>query len=571
MVDDVQRGPRYKAFLSYSHIDSAAALRLHRRLEGYRMPHRLVGRETRFGTVPARLWPIFRDREELAASADLSATVRTALDESAAMIVLCSPAAAASLWVSEEIRTFRIFHPDRPVIAAILSGSPLDCFPRVLRDVDDEGRSREPLAADLRHEKDGPQLGLLKLVAGVTGVELDDLVQRDAQRKLRRVTVITGVALVAGLVMAVLAWFALTARAEAERQRAEAEGLVEFMLTDLGSRLKGVGRLEVMEAVNARALRYYGDQGDPAGLPDESTQRRARVLHAIAEVDLDLGELDAALAVASEAHQITAAQLELAPNDPKRLQDHGLSTSLIGRIYELQHDWPHAEQHYRDYADVGRRLTAIDSGNPDYAIAAGWGVLNLGNVQLNGTRDFAGAQRSYEAAIRWFAKAVAARPGDEDAVRALANANAFLADSFWMREMWPQAHDARRRQLAIVERLYGGDSNNLENGYRLAVAERGVAKTFLKIGDHEGARAHFRVASNWSARLTRRDPTNVEWRMFSASLFCDLIYAPVAVRGAETVEGLAGKVTQIIDATASTDARIAGLRRCVALRNSVRT
>ncbi|MEA3012314.1 MAG: hypothetical protein QOD42_2871, partial [Sphingomonadales bacterium] len=37
---------RYTAFLSYSHRDAAAAGRVHRRLETYRMPSRLVGTET---------------------------------------------------------------------------------------------------------------------------------------------------------------------------------------------------------------------------------------------------------------------------------------------------------------------------------------------------------------------------------------------------------------------------------------------------------------------------------------------------------------------------------------------
>lgn len=84
--------------------------------------------------------------------------------------------------------------------------------------------------------------------------------------------------------MGALTAAALEARKEAERQRSEAEGLVEFMLTDLRDRLKGVGRLDVMTAVNQRALHYYEDQ-DLAALPADSLERRARVLHAMGEDD----------------------------------------------------------------------------------------------------------------------------------------------------------------------------------------------------------------------------------------------------------------------------------------------
>ena len=38
--------PDYKAFISYSHADEAWARWLHRALEGYRVPRRLIGRET---------------------------------------------------------------------------------------------------------------------------------------------------------------------------------------------------------------------------------------------------------------------------------------------------------------------------------------------------------------------------------------------------------------------------------------------------------------------------------------------------------------------------------------------
>ena len=70
---------RYWAFISYSHRDAAFGRRLHRKLETYALPRRLVGRRTAQGTVPKKLAPIFRDREEFAAAHDLSTEVRAAL------------------------------------------------------------------------------------------------------------------------------------------------------------------------------------------------------------------------------------------------------------------------------------------------------------------------------------------------------------------------------------------------------------------------------------------------------------------------------------------------------------
>jgi len=87
---------KYRAFLSYSHRDTAAAKRLHGRLEGFRIDKDLVGRETPMGPIPKHLRPIFRDRHDFDAGGTLAAQTVAALDSSAALILVASPAAASS-------------------------------------------------------------------------------------------------------------------------------------------------------------------------------------------------------------------------------------------------------------------------------------------------------------------------------------------------------------------------------------------------------------------------------------------------------------------------------------------
>jgi hypothetical protein len=171
--------PKYWAFISYSHKDSAFGRRLHRRLENYALPRRMAGRASGQGVIPRRLAPIFRDREDFSAANDLSTEVRAALQVSRSLIVVCSPAAAASPWVAREVESFRALHPDRPVLAAIREGEPPACFPDALRRIGPAGDSIEPLAADFRKGRDGTELGLLKIVAGILGIGLDELVQRE--------------------------------------------------------------------------------------------------------------------------------------------------------------------------------------------------------------------------------------------------------------------------------------------------------------------------------------------------------------------------------------------------------
>lgn len=506
MTQRHDEGIRYRAFISYSHKDARAARWLHRRLEGYRIPRRLVGRSGERGPVQSRLVPIFRDRDELPAAGNLSETVKAALAASETLIVLCSPAAAASPWVAREIGTFREIHPDRPVFAAILSGEPPECFPAELRGSDTQF---EPIAADLRRGGDGRRLGLLKLIAGIVGLGLDALVQRDNQRKLRRVTAITAAALVGMVILALVTFSAITARAEAERQRAEAEGLVEFMLTDLRDNLRKVGRLDAMAAVNARALRYYGDQNDLAGLPDESVMRRARVLQAIGDDLLVADDPRSALAAFDTARQTT--QEHAGRSAPQYLLAHSKSLMGMGRAYEELHDWPRAQRNYAAAAAAADRLAASEPGNADHLMKVAAAAINLGNVQFYGAKDVEAAQRSYERALAVLARALKASPGDEHILLSQANAYAYLADSFYERALWTASRDARLKQHAIVEPLSRADPDNLDVMFRLAAARRGLALSLLKCGDAGGARTRLDQAREAAAFLTQRDPQNHGW------------------------------------------------------------
>src|SRR5690349_13523496 len=98
---------KFWAFISYSSRDAAVAKKLHRALETYRIPRDLRGRPGRDGVVPDKLFPIFRDRDELPLASDLGTTITDALRASRYLIVLCSPNSANSRWVDEEVRTFK--------------------------------------------------------------------------------------------------------------------------------------------------------------------------------------------------------------------------------------------------------------------------------------------------------------------------------------------------------------------------------------------------------------------------------------------------------------------------------
>ncbi|HEX8482421.1 MAG TPA: toll/interleukin-1 receptor domain-containing protein [Allosphingosinicella sp.] len=495
----------YVAFISYSHKDAAIGRWLHRKLEDYRLPKRLAGTRGEDGQVPARLTPIFRDRDELPAAGDLSERVRAALAVSRNLIVLCSPHSAASPWVAKEIATFRELHPGRSVFTAIVDGEPGQCFSPALL----EGGA-EPLAADLRKQGDGRRLGLLKLVAGLAGVGLDALVQRDASRRVRRVTYVTAAAVAAMLIMALMTAFALNARSEAERQRHEAEGLVEFMHTDLREGLRGVGRLDIMRPVNERALAFYDRQLQTEKRPADRLMR-ARILQAIGEDELSRGNEAAAKTLFEETHGTTGALLSSAPNDPDRIFAHAQSEFWLGYMAFGSKDWPTAGNHWRSYKSLADRLVAADAAKPIWLREAGYAEGNLCTLGLVRKSSPSETLRTCRAAVSRMEQVRALAPGDAKSISDLANRYG------WLSEALSRNHDKRRalaalqaqqRLLEPLVRRRPDDAKLQDQWMRTLV---GLAEFSGKNGQPRQAQTYFREAQAVAEKLIASDPSNAKW------------------------------------------------------------
>jgi TIR domain len=118
--------PKFRAFLSYSRADAGVARRVSDRLERFRTDRELVGRRTRVGPVPEALWPIFRNRHDFFTRPSFRAATVAALVDSAALIILASPHSVRSKYVDKQIRLFKAWDPERPVIVLIVDGTPDD-------------------------------------------------------------------------------------------------------------------------------------------------------------------------------------------------------------------------------------------------------------------------------------------------------------------------------------------------------------------------------------------------------------------------------------------------------------
>lgn len=494
---------QFRAFVSYSHADKAAAQKLHHKLEAYRLPKHLCRRSEQ-DSPDNRIGPIFRDREDLPAAEDLTESVKQALAKSEALVVLCSPNAQKSPWVSREIELFRELHPDRLVLAALLEGEPEEAFPAPLRE------GREPLAADLRKDGDGPRLGFLKVVAGIAGVPLDALVNRDAQRRVKRVTAITVVAVAAMVVMALMTTFAIQQRNEARQQREAAEELVEFMLDDLREELKGVGRLEIMSGVNERALAHYASQGDLGDLPADSLQRRARILHIMGEDDEKVGNLEAALETYQEAQRTTSSLVERDPGNPDFLFAETQSLLYLALYRRNEGQNALAISLNRKAQRLSEKLGRIrrdDRFIEQAATVHG----NLCAISVSANTLGQDAERNCRRSLSLKQEIADSNPSDFQYLSDLANQHAWYGDFLVRQNRTSEGMAQLDRHLVIVDQLMKTEPDNwqwVEQGTRSRI---GYAEILFKLDQVKRGHEVGREAVKLAEKLVRHDTENARW------------------------------------------------------------
>jgi tetratricopeptide (TPR) repeat protein len=529
---------RYRAFISYSHADAATATWLHRKLESWQVPRRMRRADP---TLPRRLAPVFRDREDLASAGELGPQIRAALADSDALLVVCSPEAARSRWVDAEVQAFRAAGRGDRVFALIVGGEPnagdeRECFPPSLR-------ASEPLAADLRAGKDGKELALLKLISGLLGVPLDTLRQREARRRHQRMLAITSIAVAVMLATSFLAVQAMLARQAAERRQKQSEALVGFMLGDLNDKLSEVARLDILEGVHDHAMEYFESLPDTDVTP-RVLEQRARALMRIGNVRQDQGHLDKAMRSYQAADRLAARLAREMPQSVPRQLMHADLLAYIGTIHWYQGDLEGAQQGFEDSQAVLLRAQSL--APTDTALLFQLATLenNAGHV-LESRGELDDATAHYRRMLSVSEQLVAIAPANVDWQNHLGLAHNNLAKVALMAGDLATAIAEYRADVAIEAALARRDPRNNEQAERLLFARGALGRTLALSGALDEGASELQAAFDEARRLSALE-------MDSASYLEDIgLYAQQLAR-LRRLQGREDEAAELVGISLST-------------------
>ncbi len=179
----------YYAFISYKREDEKWAKWLQKKLENYKLPT-VIRKE--IPRLPKRIRPVFRDKTDLGAGL-LTESLKSELSRSQYLIVICSPQAAQSEWVGNEINAYIEMGRTDHIIPFIVYGDPnskdavLECFHPVIRE-----KMPEPLGINI--QEIGKEQAFIKVVAKILGLRFDSVWNRHRRSMIRKRIVMACVA-----------------------------------------------------------------------------------------------------------------------------------------------------------------------------------------------------------------------------------------------------------------------------------------------------------------------------------------------------------------------------------------
>ena len=527
----------YRAFISYSHADSARCDWLHRALESYRVDRDLVGCSTPDGPVPRRLAPVFRDRTDFSTGL-LKEQTLAALGQSQFLIIIASPHAARSTYVNEEIRAFKAQRGGASHICAlIVEGAPPDIFPPALRyRVTKDGTiTGEPdddvLAGDLT--KDGEREALVTIVAGLLGrLPRDHVRMRDVEAQKKRNNARAGFAAAFGVAILAAGIFGYgqygvttqvsqheTQLADQRDKLAKVEATLKTLLATQSAQAAPGQREEVRGALEniadgaargderlKRALALLGDgkvaEAEPL-LRAEAADREQRITRQQAQIAADrraaatawrnLGAI-AALRDPKNAREAYSRAVELDPENAEGLAWNGWLQMRAGNL-------PAAEQSYRT-------LHTLSNANESFQA---WAYLGLGEIAQD-RGNLTEAITHYRDALAIAERVATARKDETFLSNEVSSAHRAIGDALFARGDLSDALASYQTSLSIDETLARSEPDVANWRYNSGQSHERIGDMLEAQGKLDEAMEAYRRKLEIIQEIVSSNPTNPWWR-----------------------------------------------------------
>ncbi len=338
---------------------------------------------------------------------------------------------------------------------------------------------------------------------------LDASRRQQARKRRLRIAATIGLVLLAAISTA-FAFIAMHSRDEAERRRADAQQLSDFMLVDLADKLRPLGNLKLLDSISAKALSQL-DTRPVNDMDVNDLLNRSRAMRTAGEVMMEQGKLPEALSAFSLAGTAARKAVLRSPDSSEALAESGVTSYWLGYYHYRQRDIAQARKHWQDYLDATERVMQRDSRKAENLVEVSYALNNLGtaaNVQGNIAEAMDYFQRS--AALK--RRALAMKPDDESLRYDLVDTLSWISSGEETRGRLREAASEYAEQIRMLRLLVARKPDAHAWERRLATSLLRSGRLDASLGDSSTAQAKISESIQRLQRLTRLEPDNRVWK-----------------------------------------------------------
>ncbi|MBI1676165.1 winged helix-turn-helix domain-containing protein [Shewanella sp. DW31] len=215
------------------------------------------------------------------------------------------------------------------------------------------------------------------------------------------------------------------------QKRLAAEDLLGFMVGDFADKMRGIGRMDLLDGISNKALEYFSDfsnKEDDAHLSFDARFQHGQTLEAMGEVAYSRNKIDEARSALLAAQEKMLPLLSVQPENLALLKTLGANAFWLGQLKYDASDWAASRPFFEQYLAYSQSMYALAPEDKDALMELSYAHNTLGSVSMK-QQEFTQARQDFEESLRLKLLALAKAPEDSQLIADVADTRSWLASA----------------------------------------------------------------------------------------------------------------------------------------------
>ena len=376
--------------------------------------------------------------------------------------------------------------------------------------------------------------------------------QANIGRWRRRAVMLALVALT--LISVAMSIRSIEAETQAQQKRLAAENLLGFMVGEFADKMRGIGRMDLLDGISNKALEYFSDfsADDDSYLSFEARFQHGQTLEAMGEVAYSRGNTDEAHSALIAARERMLPLLEKQPQHLSLLKTLGANAFWLGQLKYDQNDWAATQPWLEKYLSYSQAMYQYAPDDSDAIMELSYAQNSLGSIYIK-QQNFTAARQAFEQSLQLKLQLWDKDQTNSQLIADIANARSWLASAATAQGDISAAikiHQQIQQQLA--------NNTSVNQPYlldRLSSSYQILANLLNYQGKHQQAFEKAKLSLVTITNALKQDPKNDIWKIQQYYYYLDILaFNPDLIENSmqQSIESLGSMLTEnVIFATSN--------------------